>query len=260
MFCHSCGKEIKKTSEYCSFCGSSVNLKSDKKQKDVVRDLFDNKPIEKNANIDPKSLARLNQTYKATGILSISLGLLGIFIGMFVGFDANKILTDLIVVILFQFPRIYFGKKILDHGTSYLNLTKNITKWMLVYSIFIALVNIFTGSPGWLFWILIYFYALSYMQTKNVLNGKTLKSKNNSSKQISKKGFSFTTFIWAYSISRFFSYFGVGLLFGYLIGYLIGDLLNSNLRNHRSIGVNIIYWLLFVLTLLGGLIIHGLSL
>lgn len=260
MYCHKCGKQIKETSEYCSFCGSKVTFKNEKEQKDVVEDLSVDKSIEKKSDIDPESLTRLNKIYKTTGILSISLGLIGIFLGMFFGFDINRITTDLIGAILFQFPRIYFGKKILDYKTSHLNSTKNITKWMLIYSIIIAFVNFFLGSTGWLFWILIYFYALSYIQTKNLLNGKTIKIKNENPKKISKKHFSFITFLWAYSISRFFSYFGIGLLFAWLIGYGIGELLNSNLRNHRSIIIVIIYWVLFILTLLGGLIIQASSL
>lgn len=116
-----------------------------------------------------QTLDKLHKTYKTTGILSMSLAVVGFISAMVVGYKPENIFTDLIVALIFAFPRFYFGMKLMKDGINNLKYAFNVSKGMLIYSIVVALFNLLSLSSGWLYYILIYFYFKSYKDTKKHL-------------------------------------------------------------------------------------------
>jgi len=118
-----------------------------------------------------------NNIYKTTGIISILLGIIGITVSMVVGFEPKNIAPDLIGAIIYNFPRIYFGRKLIKFNFKDFNYILKISKIMLVYSIVTSSLNFIIDGGGYLFWILIYLYFIIYINSKKNID-KNEYSKN----------------------------------------------------------------------------------
>lgn len=142
MYCNNCGKELVEKTDFCTNCG--------KKQVD-----------KQNNNLD--------KTYKLTGYTSVGLGVFGIIVALIVGYKPENIIPDIIGASIFNFPRIYFGLKIINFNLQSPQYILQVSKWMAIYSGVYGLINFIAGGTGWLYWILVYLYFLSYKKTKESL-------------------------------------------------------------------------------------------
>lgn len=173
MFCSKCGEKLKTTDSFCTDCGTKVNEKitsaTSKKKKEVIG------KKSKDLHLSEEILSSLKKTYNITGALSIILGTFSVVVGMVVGFSPANIITDLMVSLTMNFPRLYFGYRMLANKTNNLDSTLRISRGMMVFLIVVAIFNIITGSSGWMYYILIYFYYRSYKETKNALKTMIVK-------------------------------------------------------------------------------------
>ncbi|MCA9308504.1 hypothetical protein KC980_03255, partial [candidate division WWE3 bacterium] len=112
----------------------------------------------------------LESFYKLTGNISILLAFVGLITGMLVGYKPENFVSDLVVSLIWNFPRFYFGYKLIKQNRSTVNTALKISKGMFIYSIVVAVINflpVLLGSfdnlmVGWLYYILIYLYYKSY--------------------------------------------------------------------------------------------------
>lgn len=124
----------------------------------------------------------LERLYKITGNTSIILSIVGFISGVLVGFEAKNLFTDVIVSVIYNFPRFYYGLKLKKQNITTINTAIKISKGMFIYSTIIALLNLlifFSGSynalySGWFYYILIFLYFRSYKKSQEYAKDKNL--------------------------------------------------------------------------------------
>ncbi|MEZ6255931.1 MAG: hypothetical protein R3B92_04145 [Patescibacteria group bacterium] len=172
---------------------------------------------------DMANYKSLESFYKLTGNISILLAFVGLITGMLVGYKPENFVSDLVVSLIWNFPRFYFGYKLIKQNRSTVNTALKISKGMFIYSIVVAVINflpVLLGSfdnlmVGWLYYILIYLYYKSYKISADYIKNshqkdmKEIRSVNNVSKS---------------NLSKFSSTYvllivvlGLGIFSGYLL-------------------------------------------
>lgn len=126
----------------------------------------------------------LERIYKITGNVSILLSIVGVVSGVLIGYNRGDFASDLIVAIIWNAPRFYFGLKLRVQNTTTVDTGLKISKGMFIYSVVVAMINlipvIFSSFDnlmgGWLYYILIFLYLLSYRRSVEYMRKMILKS------------------------------------------------------------------------------------